>query len=78
MQELASEEHAKVLQLQDENAKLRAAEQSANSMKADVERLQGIEREYRRLNVNPKDLETFINNKDEIRGYLKLFPMLVE
>jgi hypothetical protein len=34
--------------------------------------------QYRRLNVNPKDLETFKNNKDAIRHYLKLVPMLLE
>lgn len=50
-------------------------------MQAEIQRLQGLEQEveqYRRLQVNPRDLETFQTNKDAIRHYLKLVPMLIE
>jgi hypothetical protein len=46
-----------------------------------LERLRGVDEEvenYRRLDVNPRDLETFKNNKDAIRHYLKLVPTLIE
>jgi hypothetical protein len=81
MQNLAAEEHTKVLELQQDNEKLRSKAQMGDSLKTDLERLQGVEQEaerYRRLKVNPKDIETFVNNKDQIRHYLKLYPMLVE
>ncbi|KAH7094380.1 hypothetical protein FB567DRAFT_431769 [Paraphoma chrysanthemicola] len=81
MQDLASEEHAKVLTLQQEVDKLKASQQDFNDVSAELKRLQNVEQEveqYRRLNVNPKDLETFKNNKDAIRHYLKLVPMLLE
>jgi hypothetical protein len=81
MQNLAAEEHAKVLDLQQDNEKLRSKAQTGDSLKTELERLQGIEQEverYRRLKVNPKDIETFVNNKDQIRHYLKLYPMLAE
>jgi 1-deoxy-D-xylulose 5-phosphate reductoisomerase len=80
-QDLAFKEHAKITALQQENEKFKAMRLVPDDMKAEMERLQGIEREveqYRRLNVNPKDLETFKNNKDAIRHYLKLVPMLLE
>jgi hypothetical protein len=80
-QDIASEEHAKVLALQQENERLKAAERTVDDLKAEVERLRGIEHEveqYRRLEVNPSDLATFKTNKDAIRHYLKLVPMLIE
>lgn len=76
-----AEEHAKVVALQQENERLKATERVSESLKVEAERLRGIEHEveqYRRLNVNPKDLETFTTNKDAIRHYLKLVPMLME
>jgi ABC-type uncharacterized transport system fused permease/ATPase subunit len=81
MQDLASQEHAKVLTLQQELEQLKAVEQKHETLKAEVKRLQGIEHEveqYRQLDVNPRDLATFKNNKDAIRHYLKLVPMLIE
>jgi hypothetical protein len=81
MQNLASKEHAKVFTLQQEKERLLAVGQESDNLKAEVERLQGIDLEvekYRRLDVNPKDLETFKNNKDAIRHYLKLVPTLIE
>lgn len=81
MQDLASKEHSKVLALQQENESLKVVERESNSLKAEAERLQGLDQEveqYRRLDVNPKDLETFKNNKDAIRHYLKLVPILIE
>jgi hypothetical protein len=81
MQDLASKEHAKVLTLQQENERLQAVERESNNLKVEVERLQSIDQEveqYRRLDVNPRDLETFKNNKDAIRHYLKLVPPLIE
>jgi hypothetical protein len=81
IQDLASREHAKVLTLQQQNERLKAMEQESSSLKMEVERLQDLDREveqYRRLDVNPKDLETFKNNKDAIRHYLKLVPILIE
>lgn len=74
-------EHAKLLVLQQESEKLKAVERMSDNTRAEVERLQGVEQEverYRRMNVNPKDLETFRTNKDAIRHYLKLVPMLIE
>lgn len=81
MQDLASREHAKVLNLQQENERLQKVEKEGKDLKAEVDRLQGLDQEveqYRRLDVNPKDLETFKNNKDAIRHYLKLVPILIE
>jgi cell shape-determining protein MreC len=81
MQDIASGEHAKVLTLQQEIEKLKVSQKDLEGMKANLKRLQDVEQEvqqYRRLNVNPKDLETFKNNKDAIRHYLKLVPMLLE
>ena len=81
MQDLASKEHAKVLTLQQENERLQAVERESNNLEAEVERLRDVDREveqYRRLDVSPKDLETFKNNKDAIRHYLKLVPTLIE
>jgi hypothetical protein len=74
MQDLASGEHAKVINLQ----QLRAQK---DQFEAEVHRLQGLEQEvehFRRIDVNPRDLETFVNNKSAIRHYLKLVPMLLE
>jgi hypothetical protein len=81
MQDIASKEHSKALMLQQEKEKLQAAAQVNESLKAEVERLRGVDREneqYRRLDVNPKDLVTFKNNKEAIRHYLKLVPTLIE
>ncbi|KAF2833810.1 hypothetical protein CC86DRAFT_389938 [Ophiobolus disseminans] len=78
VQDLASEEHVKVLKLQQENEQLKA---EAENLKKEAEGLRSLEQEveqYRRLDVNPKDLETFTTNKDAIRHYLKLVPMLME
>jgi hypothetical protein len=81
MQDLASGEHAKVLSLQQENERLRAQKDQFEAMKTEVQRLQGIEQEVehfrRSMDVNPRDLETFITNKTAIRHYLKLVPMLL-
>jgi hypothetical protein len=81
VQDVASEEHAKVLTLQQENERLKKAEEMNEELKTEVKRLHGFEEEveqYRRMNINPKDWETFITNKDAIRQYLKLVPMLLE
>ena len=81
MQDLASTEHAKVLTLQQENEQLRAQKDQYEVMKAEFQRLQGLEPEadhFRRMDVNPRDLETFVANKTAIRHYLKLVPMLLE
>jgi peptidase E len=81
MQDLASEEHAKVLSLQQENERLHAQKDQFEAMSTEVQRLQGIEQElelFRRLDVNPRDLETFTTNKAAIRHYLKLVPRLLE
>jgi hypothetical protein len=81
VQSLVSKGNARVLTLQQENDRLKAVERTSDTMKAELEHLQGVEEEveqYRRLNVNPKDLETFKNNKDAIRHYLKLLPKLIE
>jgi DNA repair exonuclease SbcCD ATPase subunit len=80
MQDLVSKEHAKVLSLQQQNERLKAIKQESRSLKTEVARLQDLDMEveqYRRLDVNPKDLETFKNNKDAIRHYLKLVPILI-
>ncbi|USP76692.1 uncharacterized protein yc1106_03966 [Curvularia clavata] len=51
------------------------------AMKAEVKRLQSIEQKlehFRNLNVNPRDLETFLKNKSAIRHYLNIVPMLMD
>ncbi|KAH8730307.1 hypothetical protein GQ44DRAFT_823623 [Phaeosphaeriaceae sp. PMI808] len=81
MKDLASKERDKMVLLQQENKKLKREERISEQMKSELQRLQGIEQEveqYRRLNVNPRDLETFKNNKEAIRHYLKLVPILIE
>jgi len=78
---LASEEHARVLSLEKEKESLLATRTHLDDLQAEVQRLQGLESEvdyYRRLNVNPRDLETFMANKAAIRHYLKLVPVLLE
>lgn len=81
MKNLASEEHAKVLGLEQEIEQLREKQEQFGAMKTEIQRLQGVEQEvehFRRLDVNLRDLETFTTNKTAIRHYLKLVPMLVE
>lgn len=81
VQELASDEHAKFLTLQQEVEQLRAKQGQFDALNADIQRRQGLEEEleyFRRLRVNPRDLETFVSNKAAIRHYLKLVPMLIE
>jgi CHASE3 domain sensor protein len=81
MQDHASGERARVLSLQQENEQLRTKMQQFDTMKAEIGRLEDLKREveqYRRLNVNPRDLETFTTNKAAIRHYLKLVPTLIE
>ncbi|KAH6875321.1 hypothetical protein BKA58DRAFT_119142 [Alternaria rosae] len=78
-QDLASKEHAIVVTLQKENERLRLQKDQFQAMKAEVERLQGLDEEVAHLrNVKPKDLATFLANKSAIRHYLKLVPMLVD
>ena len=79
VQDLASKEHAKVVTLQQENDRLRLQKDQFQAMKAEVQRLQGLDEEVAHFrDVNPKDLATFLANKSAIRHYLKLVPMLVE
>ncbi|EUC35809.1 hypothetical protein COCCADRAFT_89769 [Bipolaris zeicola 26-R-13] len=81
MRNLVSEEHAKMISLQKETDKLNAQKDQFEAMQAEVQRLQGVEQEFeqlRSLNVNARDLKTFITNKSAIRHYLKLVPMLME
>jgi hypothetical protein len=79
IQNLASKEHAKFLSLEQENQRLRSQKDQFEAMKAEVQRLQGLDEEVAQLrDVNPKDLDTFLANKSAIRHYLKLVPMLVE
>ncbi|KAI4616766.1 hypothetical protein J4E83_006346 [Alternaria metachromatica] len=79
VQDLASKEHAKVITLQQENERLRLQKDQFQAMKAEVQRLQGLDEEVAHFrDVNPKDLATFLANKSAIRHYLKLVPMLVE
>lgn len=80
-QEIAVQERTKSLAVQQENDKLNIVERKYDSMKAELERLQNVDREveqYRRLDVNAKDLATFKNNKAAIRHYLGLVPQLIE
>ncbi|KAH7371507.1 hypothetical protein BKA66DRAFT_572747 [Pyrenochaeta sp. MPI-SDFR-AT-0127] len=81
MQDRALAEHSRFLILEQENDQLRCKQDEFNAMKAEVKHLQEFKQEaeqYRNLNVNPRDLETFITHKAEIRHYLKLVPMLLE
>jgi len=81
VQDLVSGEHARALSLQQEIEALKIAKENSEELEAEVERLRGFEDEveqYRRLNVNPKDWETFAASKGAIRHYLKLVPMLIE
>jgi hypothetical protein len=80
-EDVASQEHVKVLSLQQDMEKLKVVERNSDSLKAEVKRLQGIEQEveqYRRLDVKPRDLATFKNNKDAIQHYLRQVPILKE
>ncbi|KAL1797313.1 hypothetical protein ACET3X_003919 [Alternaria dauci] len=79
MQDLVSKERARVLSLQQENERLRLQKDQFEAMKAEVRRLQALDKEIAHLrDVNPKDLDTFLANKSAIRHYLKLVPMLVD
>lgn len=91
MKDLASDEHAKVLSLEQDNDKLRATREQLNELSAlrsEIQRLQGVEREVeqaradvdsvRQLRVDLRELETFQQNKHAIKHYLKLVPILVE
>jgi hypothetical protein len=79
VQDLASKEQAKVVSLEQENERLRLQKDQYEAMKAEAQRLQGLDKEVAHFrNVNPKDLATFLANKSAIRHYLKLVPMLVE
>jgi DNA repair ATPase RecN len=79
MQDLESKNQAKLLGLQQENERLRYQMDQFEAMKAEVQRLQGLDEEVAELRgVNPKDLKTFLANKSAIRHYLKLVPMLME
>lgn len=81
LRKLSSSKHQKVLSLQQEVNELRCLETAAHNLKKEVERRTSLEHElerYRRLDVNPKDLAMFQNNKDAIKQYLKLIPSLVE
>ncbi|KAF1849652.1 uncharacterized protein K460DRAFT_421842 [Cucurbitaria berberidis CBS 394.84] len=81
IQELASEERTKAITLQQDNEQLRASQDQFDALKAELQRLQGLEQEveqYRQMQVNPRDLETFTTHKTAIRHYLKLVPMLLE
>lgn len=76
-----SAEYEKAIDLEKENQKLRKDIEQLRAMKAELARLQVLEQEldnYRSLNINPRDLETFILHKDAIRHYLKLVPTLLE
>ncbi|KAH7389444.1 hypothetical protein DE146DRAFT_680299 [Phaeosphaeria sp. MPI-PUGE-AT-0046c] len=80
-QDIVSQERSKTHAMQQETEKLKCVERKYDGMKAELERLQNVDHEveqYRRLNINPKDLETFKNNKAAIRYYLGLMPKLVE
>lgn len=60
-----------MLTLQQENERLKPEVEGLRSDQQELE-------QYRSLDVKPKDLQTFTTNKDAIRHYLKLVPMLVE
>ncbi|KAI4629205.1 uncharacterized protein J4E87_003467 [Alternaria ethzedia] len=66
-QDLASKEHAKVVTLQQENERLRLQKDQFQAMRAEVQRLQGLDEEVAHFrDVNPKDLATFLaNNQNE-------------
>ncbi|KAJ4323937.1 hypothetical protein N0V94_001581 [Neodidymelliopsis sp. IMI 364377] len=87
----AAEDHSEALALQQENKQLRALAQQAgevNSLRAEVQRLQHLERDvdqftaeveaFRRLKADVRDLDTFRRNKSAILQHLKLVPKLVE
>ncbi|EUC46875.1 hypothetical protein COCMIDRAFT_91417 [Bipolaris oryzae ATCC 44560] len=81
MRNLVSEEHAKTISLKKEIDELKVQKDQFEAMQAEIQRLQGVEQEFeqlRSLNVNARDLKTFITNKSAIRHYLKLVPMLIE
>ncbi|KAL6158736.1 hypothetical protein ACJQWK_03703 [Exserohilum turcicum] len=81
IQTRASQEHAEFVRLQKENEQLRIQKEQFEAMKAEVQRLQALEQEveqFRNLNINPRDLKTFVANKSAIRHYLKLVPMLMD
>lgn len=70
--------NSEALRLQHENEKLSARQ---GELDAQLEQMQDLENEvahFRRLNVKPRDLETFVTNKNAIRHYMKLVPMLTE
>jgi hypothetical protein len=78
LRQSATQANSEVLRLQHENEKLYA---SQGEFDAQLERMQDLENEvahFRRLNVKPRDLETFVTNKNAIRHYMKLVPMLTE
>ncbi|KAF2127389.1 hypothetical protein P153DRAFT_321149 [Dothidotthia symphoricarpi CBS 119687] len=83
MQDLASAEHAEILELQKENERLRAAQhqfEKSQTLKVDMTRLQELEQEveqYRRIEVDLRDFETFQRDKPAIKHYMKLVPMLI-
>lgn len=91
MQSYAAEEHSKVLLLQRENERLRAAAQRASevdALRVEVQRLQHLEQEVdqsnadleesRRLKADVRDLDVFRENKAAILQYMKLLPKVVE
>lgn len=78
LRQSATQANSEVLRLQHENEKLNARQ---GEFDAQLERMQDLENEvahFRRLNVKPRDLETFVTNKNAIRHYMKLVPMLTE
>ncbi|KAH9881399.1 hypothetical protein IAQ61_000123 [Plenodomus lingam] len=78
VQNLVSEEYAKGLSLQQENQQLRRKQSDLEGLENQVQQSQVEIEQYRSLDVNPRDLETFRANKTAIRHYLKLVPMLLE
>jgi ABC-type uncharacterized transport system fused permease/ATPase subunit len=81
MNDLVSKEREKVIRLQQDKEQFQVQKDRFEAMRAEVQRLQGLEQEFeqfRNLNINTRDLKTFITNKSAIRHYLKLVPMLME
>lgn len=84
MQDLASAERAKILELRQENERLRASQQQLEnfqSPKEEAKRLHELEQkveQYRRIEIDLRDFETFKQNKSAIKHYMKLVPMLIE
>lgn len=77
--EVASQDRAKILILQQENEKLKSVERKHDSMKAEMERLQQVETKVEQhRGINPNDLETYIKHKKEIRHHLGMVPQLIE